>query len=183
MSKKSLKIVIDASVARASGTNDTVPSSTSSRQFLEEFRKTDNKILMTPEIFREWKKHRSKYAEMWRASMVASKKMEIISSVDENKEIRGAIESIHSPKIKREILKDVHLVEAAFIGDNYIVSNDNKVRGYLINLASNCSCIREITWMNPTNSNEEPIEWLKNGCKRDSFRKLGYSSEAEVASK
>lgn len=181
MSRTILKVVIDASVARASGTKEEVPSSTLCRQFLEEFRRTDNKLLMTSEIYKEWNKHESSYARTWRSNMIATKRMEVISDT-KHLIIREAVETyIDSDKIKKEVIKDLHLVEAAVASDNYVISNDNKIRTYLIDLACSCLHLRELIWVNPTNENEDGLFWLKNGCARDTFRKIGYSSDNEAA--
>lgn len=180
--RNSLKVVIDASVARASGTS-VAPDSTNCRQFLEHFMTSDNKLIMTKEISREWSKHQSKFAYTWRSRMVGKKKVEFIKDI-ENEKIRGGLEvcSILSETKKSAVIKDLHLVEAAVQTDNLIVSNDDKMRANTVVLAHSCSEIHDIMWVNPTNENEKAIDWLIGGCYKEEFRTIGFLSNNEAAS-
>ena len=175
-------MVIDASIARSAGDKNKAPLSTHCREFLETFMQTDKKIIMSKEIFREWKKHESGFSKKWRATMVAKKRMLKIDDV-KFEAIRSRVEVFTNDEhIKKAVIKDLHLVEAALNSDKMIASCDNKMRRYLVELSFNCEYVHEIIWVDPSNENEEVIEWLYSGCRKDNFRKIGYLSSNEAAS-
>lgn len=174
-------VVVDASVARAAG--ETIhPTSKSCRDFMIEFRNTKNKIVMSNKIFEEWKKHQSRFALQWRANLIASKRWIKVDDV-EIEAIRECLElKAPSQKAKNEILKDLHLVEAAIQTDKLIVSCDNKMRVLLSKLTNDSKELNDIVWVNPVNDNENAVEWVKQGCANEAERQLVNFSSSQVAS-
>src|SRR5262245_32848483 len=75
--KSSRRMVIDASVARASGGRGAVsPTSNNCSDFLQTVLVVCHQIVLTTEILEEWQKHKSRFASRWLASMLARKKSE-----------------------------------------------------------------------------------------------------------
>lgn len=74
--QRSWGIVVDASIARASGGEDAVfPQSKHCRDFLRDMLEICHKIVMTEKIYEEWKKHESNFAKRWRIGMIARGKL------------------------------------------------------------------------------------------------------------
>ncbi|MGX4585518.1 hypothetical protein [Paenibacillus chitinolyticus] len=181
MSKKDyIQIIIDASVARSAGETNH-PTSLNCRSFLQEFRATNHKIYMTPKISEEWNKHQSKFSLQLRTHLIARKRWVYVKD-EENLEVREVIQRMAaSEKVKKEVDKDIHLVEAAIKADNIVVSNDDKMRRMLGDLSIYSTELRNICWINPINEAEDSIGWLKDGCKKENSRKLCHNPVAMVA--
>ncbi len=163
-SKMSKRFVVDASVARAAGGESaTFPSSKKCRDFLTSVLAVCHRFVMTPAVREEWTKHESRFARQWRVSMVARRKL-VFVNVSDDVELRAAIESTaKSEKQVFEILKDMHLVEAAHSTDRTIVSLDDTVRSMLAVMSDEILAIRNIIWVNPVNF-EGMDSWLLNGA-------------------
>jgi hypothetical protein len=172
--KASAALVIDASIARAAGETEH-PVSSACRSFLQEVLRVCHRVVMTPEISREWKKHRSNFAFHWRASMTARKKVAHPGPV-ENQELRGAIQSLDlTDAVRQATLKDIHLVEAAFATEQTIASLDETVRGYLRQISGSVKALRSLVWVNPAKEDEHGTDWLRQGANADEERQLGFN--------
>lgn len=175
MAKGSKRLVIDASVAQAAGGREN-PTSKNCTDFLETVREAEHLLVMTPDIFVEWQNHASFFASTWRAAMVARKKA-VLLRADQviNPTLREKIDRLEvTDKSRSEMLKDVHLLEAAIFTDK-IVSSLNSVDKKRFALA--CDQIIEIAdilWVNPNMPEEKCIEWLQSGASPDKHRQLGY---------
>ena len=71
------------------------------------------------------------------------------------------------------VAKDVHLVEAALATDQLITSRDERVRNALRTASNNAGELKRIVWVNPTQEDETPIDWLRDGVKTEGHRLLG----------
>ncbi|SRR6266545_6176583 len=163
-SKTSKRLVIDASVARAAGGESaTFPSSKKCRDFLTSVLIVCHRFVMMPAVREEWTKHESRFAKQWRVSMVARRKLVFIN-VSDDVELRAAIESTAKGEKKVfEILKDLHLVEAAQSTDRTIISLDDAVRSMLVIVSEEILAIRSIIWVNPVKF-EGMDSWLLKGA-------------------
>ena len=74
--------------------------------------------------------------------------------------------------------KDVHLFEAAFASDECIISLDEKMREISREVMEVIKRLKEVLWLNPTKSEETPIEWLQQGAPLEVERRLGYNPGA-----
>lgn len=145
MSKVALSFIIDADIARSSGTSEH-PIASGSRKLLENLTKKGHKIAMCPSLMQEWKKHKSHFATKWLASMVARKKIQFIVPA---RKIHYFIESsIEDGRDKEIALKDCHLVDAALLADKIIASNDDTARKVFCVLARSMGEIGAISWFN-----------------------------------
>ena len=69
--------------------------------------------------------------------------------------------------------RDFHLLEAARISDQTIISLEKKARRHFAYAAQHVGEIQDIVWVNPERTEEEePIVWLQNGAPPEECRKL-----------
>lgn len=170
----SKQLVIDADVARASGSKEAKnPRAKQCRDFLQTVLSVCHRVVMTRTISDEWKNHQSRFARRWLVSMKARRK---IVKIDPSKDttLREIIKNTTHDENKIDVLlKDIHLLEAAMKTDNIIISLDETVRKLLANVAKSVGEIRDIIWVNPERTEEEiPIKWLEDGAPPESYRKL-----------
>lgn len=168
-------LVIDASIARAAGPEDSIaPKSIYCRRFLLEIRKCGHYIIMTHNINNEWNKHQSSFARSWLVSMV-SRKQRIFINKSRNEELRQrVVEVVADAAIQEIIMKDIHMVEAAIVKDNLITSLDDRVKHHLQNLTNSIEELRLIIWINPIVSDFDCLRWINEGCKHEESLHLGY---------
>ncbi|MEM9541713.1 MAG: hypothetical protein AAGA60_19730 [Cyanobacteria bacterium P01_E01_bin.42] len=181
MSKSPKNLVIDASIARSVGGEEaTYPTSVNCRNFLQTVLDRGHKMVFTLEIKKEWDRHQSKFADRWRRTMLARKRLVYIKDPSDRQELWNIIEStieadnddeFHNKK--EAMFKDFHLLEAALETDKTIAALDERVRKLFAIASKQAKEIREIVWVNPDRIEEEqPIAWLENGAEFDSDRTL-----------
>lgn len=165
-------LVIDASIARASGGKGAVhPKAADTRNFLVTVLQICHKAVMTPAVRDEWDKHQSNFARKWRSSMVAKKKL-LLVDVPENDEIRNQVTSANiGQKQKNAMLKDCHLLEAAIANDFRVISLDDTVQELFKN-ELNFPEVNNVLWVNPTVEAQQILNWLCHGAKDCSEYKL-----------
>ncbi|HBE19236.1 MAG TPA: hypothetical protein DEG17_14545 [Cyanobacteria bacterium UBA11149] len=168
-------LVIDASVAHAAGGEKAIyPTSVYCRDFLKAVLDICHKFVMTPDIREEWNNHQSQFARKWRSQMVAKGKFEFLD-VSVNQELWDKIDAIAATdKQRRDMFKDLRLIEAAIATDKTVISlDDNTARKLFSRAATEVDELKDIVWVNPTKVEEEkPIEWLKNGANPEENRLL-----------
>ena len=171
--RDSKRLVIDADVARASGSETaTHPRAEHCRDFLSAILSLSYRIVMTEKISNEWKNHRSRFARRWRVSMDARKKIDRINP-PEYAELRDKVTNTASDEDEIEVMqKDFHLLQAALATDQTIISRDETVRGLFAHASQQVGEIRNIIWVNPDRPAEEPIAWLQNGAPPETHRRL-----------
>lgn len=160
MSKVTLSFIIDADIARSSGTSEH-PVSSGSRKLLENLARNGHKAAMCPSLRIEWRKHQSLFATKWLASMVAKKKIVFIKPPER---IKKFIEdNIEDCKDKEIALKDSHLIDAALEVDKIIASNDNVARNVFCNYSLRQGEIGAISWFNAVSDSAFISETLMSG--------------------
>ena len=171
---KSKRLVIDASVARASGGVATHPEAKRCRDFLLKVSSLSYKIMMTPEIICEWNRRQSPFARRWRVSMATSNKVCGVKKSPVDEEFRNKIEDAAEQENQIPVMrKDFHLLEAARISDQTIISLEKRARRHFAYAAQHVDEIQDIVWVNPERTEEEePIVWLQNGAPPEECRKL-----------
>ncbi len=172
-------LVIDADIARAAGGDKTKDDRAKNcRDFMNAvLETTHHKVVLTETIRAEWNKHQSTSTLTWRRTMIAQKRVCFIKNpVDDG--LRLKVEQCSATENKRKaMLKDIHLIEAAFQADRIVLSMDEIVRLCFHEITSNIRRLRFITWVNPSKSEETPIHWLQNGANLERERLLGYRKE------
>ena len=172
--RDSKRLVIDADVARASGSETaTHPRAEHCRDFLNAVLLLSHRIVMTEKINNEWKNHQSRFARRWRVSMDARNKIDRINP-PENEELRDKVTGTAGNEGEIEAMqKDFHLLQAALVTDQTIISLDETVRQLFKQASQQVGEIRNIIWVNPDRTTEEqPITWLQNGAPPESHRQL-----------
>jgi hypothetical protein len=171
---RSVRLVIDASIAMAAGETSMHPTSRNCREFLQSVLLICHRMVLTRPIQEEWNKHQSGFARKWRASMMARKKIEIFEiSLDQSLQERIAGPEPDTP-IAAILEKDRHLIEAAIATDERIASLDDRVRSHLRERARSLGEVASICWVNPEKPNDRAVSWLEQGAPADKTRKLGY---------
>lgn len=174
--KISRRLIIDASVAHASGGEDaTFPTSKNWRDFLKAVLTICHQIVMTSSISDEWKRHQSHFARGWLVSMTARRK---VNRIDDpfDAELRKKIEKAAVNEKSREaMLKDIHLIEAAKATDQTVIALDETVRKLFTVTAKSIGVLKSIVWVNPDKTAEQAIAWLEQGAKSAKKRWIGFS--------
>ena len=174
MRAKNLKrLVIDTDIAQASGGEDATDTrSINCRDFLKGVMTRNHRIVMTRKISDEWKRHQSRFALEWRASMDARRRVVRIDPPEDNT-LQDKITTTTSDKDENEVMqKDFHLLAAALTTDKTVISLDETVRTLFARASQRIGEIRDIIWVNPERTEEQPITWLKNGAPPDAHRQL-----------
>ena len=163
-SKVSKRLVIDADVARACGGKTAKhPVSKGCRDFLLAVLEVCHRLVMTPEIRNEWKRHASSFSRGWQVSMWARKKVVRPAGVPglRLRERIGALQI--DAGCQQAMLKDAHLLEAALGADLIVVSKDNEVRTLFGKAVKNIAEIGPIVWVNPVEETNAR-KWLEDGA-------------------
>ena len=181
--KISKRLVIDASIARSAGQEDaTYPRSVRCRDFLQAVLEISHRVVMTPDIKKEWDKHQSRFAKKWLRQMVAKKKL-YACDITLDDELWTQIESHAKTDKDREAMeKDLLLIEAAIATDKIVISLDEKVKELFIKAAADIERLKQVAWVNPDVENTEEkgaIAWLKNGAEIESQYLLGGQENSE----
>ena len=181
-SKNFKQLVVDTSVALAAGGREVTDSDVEAKdlvsinctEFLETFRgECSHHVVMTLELFEEWKRRRSKFTVTWLRSMIARKRWDYVEP-PVSQALRDKIEGTATSESEIEDMrKDFRLLEAARSTDQAIISLDETVRGLFARATQRVGEIRDIVWVNPNHTKaEEPLIWLKNGAPPEDHRKL-----------
>jgi len=156
-----ISVVVDADIARSSGTSEH-PVSSGSRALLDNVSKNGHTLAICPTMMAEWKKHRSLFARKWLASMIAKKKVQFIKPVEQTSDL---INSHLTDERKITIaVKDAHLIDAALTVDRVIASNDDIARNVFCELSINCGDIRSIKWFNSISDKSFLANYLTTQC-------------------
>lgn len=170
----SKRLVIDATIVRAAGGEDAVhPTSKRCRDFLIDVLTICHHAIMPPELREEWKEHQSKFTRRWRRQMTGKKKLHG-GAIQRNDQLRDSIaNAIHDPTPREAAQKDAHLIEAALVGNQIVVSLDERAREAFSTASRDVRVLTGIVWVNPSKPDEDATAWLHTGAPDDAHRKLG----------
>jgi hypothetical protein len=166
-------LVIDASIARASGQETAkATSAVSCRKFMNTVLACGHSAVMNSLTKDEWKKHRSRFATQWQVSIFARKRIVFLKS-DSDETLRKQVSSLIKDEAqKKAALKDCHLIESALETEKKIASLDEKSRAIFREIAQSLSTVGRICWVNPDNPAENSLDWLQCGAPADRKRCL-----------
>jgi hypothetical protein len=155
--KRSMLLVVDASVARSAGETEH-PVSSCCRNSLLAILTICHRVVMTEAVQNEWNRHTSRFTRKWFRSMVAKKKVHRceglqLSHVDEACEGLSAAE-------QDGLRKDLCLVEAACAGDGIVVTRDDAIQGIWHKCHNRLCAPKSITWINPVTDSVQALEHL-----------------------
>jgi hypothetical protein len=180
----SRRIVIDASIAKAAGSdNASNPVAIFCSKFLTAVLRVCHRAVLTDALAVEWSNNQSKFARAWRRQMMSRRKIEE-PTVGENATLRQGIRNAAGDDSVAEILeKDCHLIEAALATDQCVASLDDRARHHFHHVAAKVRQLRKVHWVNPAppspqagSSTEHAIPWLEAGAPNDKTQCLGYAS-------
>jgi uncharacterized protein YqfA (UPF0365 family) len=158
------RLVIDASVARAAGETEH-PISRANRDLLRQVMSVCHKVVMTPDISREWKAHRSRLSFQWHAAMTARKKV-FDAHQTADPDLCSRIDACPLSKNQRAaIQKDLHLIEAGLATDQIVISADDSARRLFATVSARVGALKSVVWVNPAEEPEALQEWLKQGAR------------------
>ncbi|EFO81349.1 hypothetical protein OSCT_0784 [Oscillochloris trichoides DG-6] len=80
-------------------------------------------------------------------------------------------------KSKLAIRKDLHLLSAALMADEIIISSDEALRNLLRTFCLYAIRVKSIMYANPTLEQDYVIEWLRNGAVPEKKRRIGTDVE------
>lgn len=179
MSKRKVSklLVIDASVARAAGSEGaTNPTAANCREFLKQALAICHRLAWTQEISDEWRRHQSNFTRKWRVAMVSRKKVVQIDTGSLGKTEDSILQLATSAKGREIIEKDLPLVAAALASDKTIISLDDEARNQFEMIAARSGPLRRIAWVNPDGPTDTDVDrWLKSGAKPTQTIMLGAS--------
>jgi hypothetical protein len=128
---------------------------------------------MTDPIRAEWNRHQSGFARSWRGSMMARRKLVVVSD-DQLRSLEERVaRSTADVPLRAIMLKDRHLLEAALAADERVLSNDDRVRHQLREHIESLHELKAIHWVNPCTPDEAAVAWLEQGAPNDRSRQLG----------
>lgn len=174
MSRMERTIIVDASVARSSGTTDH-PVSKACRDFLQEMYSVGHKAAFDAALAAEWKKHQSGYALRWFGLMKSRRRVISVKCPSPDKRyLEKLITEAANLSVKEQqaAQKDAHLVRGAWVADGLVSSLDDTVRNIFASMSGDCGRLGGIVWVNPAKPEEGPTAWLKAGARTEEARKL-----------
>jgi len=149
------------------------PLSKQCRDFLQATLSSGHRVVLSPPVNAEWKKHESGFARKWRVAMFARKKV-LLDDVAEDQALRDAIErSAKGERDRVAMIKDAHLVEVARVTDRTVVSLDDTVRRLFSAASKSVRSLRTVVWANPRHQAEDCSAWLADGALPEGHRQLG----------
>lgn len=174
-SKAACDLVVDASVARSSGGEEaTYPTSKNCRDCLKAILALPHRVVMSPPITDEWNKHKSAFARGWLVSMTARKRVLRVEP-EQLTELRQRVQEITDSQKERDaMLKDFHLIEAALVTDQTVITLDEIVRALFGTACQTMGQMKSVVWVNPDKPEEQPLAWLEAGAEPEKHRQLGF---------
>jgi len=160
-----VRVVIDANVARASGgVEATHLVARASRDALRALLDGGGTLFLGEDGWGEWRKHMSPFARKWLVRMHGRKRVERKSTLPHKATRRAAARAL-APADRAAVIKDAHLVDAAFASDRRVVSLDETTRNLLCVLAAVTQDLRSLYWVSPVTPRCVP--WLEAGAPDD----------------
>jgi hypothetical protein len=172
--KSRKRLVIDASVVRSASLADDLVAATC-WECLEAIYVTCHRAVLTADIEREWNDvalrpasgstARTTYITGWLAAMEARGKLQR-QRIPRNRDLRRKINRIGlDQNDRRELIADIHLIEAAAATDKTILSRDDAARRILSIAVLHLPDLGPIVWCNPVTEHPGVIDWLKAGAR------------------
>jgi hypothetical protein len=177
------RLVVDTDVVvRASARENRLRTSGKRcRQALMAILRICHRVVLTPDIHREWQDHPSRFQRKWRRWMHGKRKFALVSSAPKERLRKRIARAAPSPSAQEVLDKDVHLVEAALATDRTIISCDAEAHDLFHAVAARVGELRTIAWLNPERMAPPDMEaWLEAGAQPDDSMKLGCADEPQT---
>ena len=164
-------IVVDASVARSAGESQN-PQARECRRVLDAISDYGHDLAMSGPLQQEWFKSRSAhgepyasyasvYALRWFVDMRVKRRVvwiEIEGTVQLRQDILKAIPQ----DSRKQVRKDLHLVETALAADRRVLALDEKIRKHFRRAGQIVQQLCTILWLNPVH--DPASHWLEQGA-------------------
>ena len=159
----SRRIVVDTNVAR-SASESQHPISDACRQVLQAILDKHHRVVLTATQKQEWQKHKSAFTRGWLVQMASRKLWHPLAPEPDS----GLTDRIYkldcTAKARREMLKDVHLLENALATDHAIISQETNVLNLFSAHAQPLEIPRPVAWVNPVADATACVKWLEVGA-------------------
>jgi hypothetical protein len=162
-----MRIVVDVNVARSSGGLEAKNAhSCRCRNALITIYEKKHKIVLSNDLRAECIRHASEFSVEWYYSMKRDNLIEDIKDA-RDPELRERILCHFSDDgARRNVEKDIHLIEAALKTDKKIISNDPKERRKFVKISPIVVELQTIIWTS-TSDSDSLIKWLNGGATCD----------------
>ena len=169
LSTTSRRLVVDTNVAR-SASESQHPVSDACRQVLETMLSEQHTVVLTTTQFQEWQKHQSPFTRNWLARM-ASKKLWYVLAPEPDSGLTDHIYALEcTARVRKEMLKDVHLLENALATDDVVLSQETNVFGLFCKYAVAIKIPRAVAWVNPADDAAACVAWIQAGAEAGKAR-------------
>jgi len=177
----SRRLVVDACVVQSAGAEDaTSPVSRNCRDVLKAIYDICHRVVLTPDLDGEWRRHMSGFARKWRRWMKSKRKVEPLEDPTDDR-LRREVEHAAPSRAKaRAMLKDMHLVEAALATDNVVVSSETNARRLFAAASSYIPRLANVMWVDPSEDPEGVLDWLRGGARQRRSLTLDASRTADA---
>lgn len=165
-------MVVDATIANSAGEKEH-PTSIHCRVFLERLRNLRCSIGMTEALRTEWNNHHSIFSMNWLVAMTQRGLVYDLDNIEDNELRHALFELGPTPRVRHELLKDAHLLEAALVFGKRISSLDEKARAQFASARSTYPPVAKVCWVNPDRDFDSVLEWLEAGAPFEKSRQLG----------
>lgn len=182
------RLVLDTSIAHSASETDH-PISMQCRQIIAVILENPNyRLVMTPKMQAEWQpdlNDPNNRRKIWRlrrfAELQARDKFIFYNDNEIEDSVLRALVIQDDHKNQRtnpntQLIKDVHLVEAALFTDRIVISKDSHARRDFKKLILYFERLKWIVWVDGI-QDTDCLQWLDQGALSDERRMLGYQSE------
>lgn len=163
MPATSRRLVVDTNVAR-SASESQHPISDACRQVLETMLTEQHKVVLTATQFQEWQKHQSPFTRNWLARMASRKLWHVLAPEPDS----GLTDRVYAldctARVRKEMLKDVHLLENALATDDVVLSQETNVLGLFCKHTDALQTPRAVAWVNPADDIAACVAWIQAGA-------------------
>lgn len=159
----SRRLVVDTNVARSASESEK-PVSDACRQVLQTMLSEQHKVVLTATQLQEWQRHQSPFTRNWLARM-ASKKLWHVLTPEPNSGLTERLYALEcTARARKEMLKDVHLLENALATDDVVLSQETNVFGLFCKYADALRVPRPVAWVNPVDDTPGCVAWIATGA-------------------
>lgn len=159
----SRRLVVDTNVAR-SASESQHPISDACRRVLEAIINQQHRVVLTATQHLEWQKHKSRFTRGWLVQM-ASRKLWHVLTPEPDSGLTDAIYALDcTAKVRKEMLKDVHLLENALATDHAVLSQETNVPALFTAHNTALGIPRAVAWVNPAADADACLAWIEAGA-------------------
>lgn len=159
------RLVIDANLLfSASGRDD--PQAAASSTVLNAVYKLCHRTVVNRALLAEWDQHAKQAALRWRVEM--EKRGKVIEIETDPHWLRAGLDDVFpNDGERREVSKDLHLLELAEAADRVVLSLEKRAPRLLRREARSRRALSRIVWHDVVADTVATVKWLRGGARRD----------------